>query len=123
MKHKIVLDLERVEDVVAFTTNVNSDLLVDEVITFMSEIVNNLYMHDFKTETGREIAVDNLEYFCGILYENDIVETFDVVFDKRNNVRSDLEHNRFVIEITFKQKNCLNITSIILKIGFGHASD
>lgn len=116
--NKRIMSIGTFSDVQVEVRNGNSDRLVEEVITYMAETLNNTFFHDLTQEHDRDIVVQSLEYFFQILLENDFIEQVDVVFDKRNNKRSDMDDGKFHLETRFKQKNCLNTTSVLFKIGY-----
>lgn len=114
---KTTMTIDPYGDIKVETRGVNSKLLTDEVITFMSETLNNTFFHDFAEEHDRDVVVEYLEHFYHVMLEQDLIEQFDIIFDKRNNTRSDMFNGLYELETKFKQRNCLNATSVTFKFG------
>jgi len=117
MKNRRTAKFGNLADVQIETSHVNNSSLVEEVIVFASETLDNAFFHDFTNEHDRQIMADSLDYFCDLLHENNIIDQYDIIFDKRNNKRKDMDAGKFTIEIRFKQKHCLNVTSVKYLIG------
>lgn len=96
---------------------VNSQLVTNEVITFTTEVLNNTFFTDLSQEHDRDIVVTYIEHFFMVMADNDLVEQFDIIFDKRNNTTTDMNNGMFAMELRFKQKNCLNQTEVKFLMG------
>lgn len=99
------------------TRGVNSDNLTKDVIIFTTETLINTYFRDLSAEHDRSVIVDYLSHYFGVLVDTNQIEQFDIIFDKRNNKRVDMNNGMFAIESKFKQKNCLNYTTVSFLVG------
>ena len=104
-------------NIIIKTHGVNSDNLTNEVIIFTTETLTNTFFRDLSEEHDRSIIVDYLSHYFGVLMDSNQIEQFDIMFDQRNNTRADMNMGMFAIESKFKQKNCLNYTTVSFLIG------
>ena len=118
MKNTRNVHLDSFSSVVVETRHINSEKLAEECITYMSETLNNNFFHDVSSVDDREQIVGNIEYFCAILMDGGMIEQFDIIFDKRNNKRSDMDKGVYHLEMRFKQTHCLNFSTIKYTIGY-----
>ena len=118
MKNKRSVHLDSFSSVEIETRHINSEKLGEECITYMTETLNNTFFHDLSSEDDREQIVGNIDYFCDILKDGGLIEQADVIFDKRNNKRSDMDKGIYYLEMKFKQTHCLNFSTIKYKIGY-----
>ncbi len=66
----------------------------------------------FGADEEREDVADNIEYFLMELHLNDEITQGKVVFDKRNNSRAELDSGRYKLDVSYKEWNCLNLSTI-----------
>lgn len=116
MKKKEIL-IDSFGTIIVETRGVNSDIVTNEVITFATEVLANPLFSDFTEEHDRDTLIQYVEHFFLIMMGNHIIEQFDIIFDKRNNTRVDMNAGKFALKLTFKQKHCLNDTSVKFLIG------
>lgn len=85
-------------------------------------------IHDFvivgMTETGvnwssdvqRDSYISMLDDFMGECADEGKIEQWDVCCDNRNNKASDMANGKYLLEVKYRQRNCLNVTTLIYNI-------
>lgn len=95
--------------------SVNSKILYDEILAFLKEGV-----YDFgivwNSEAHRDSFVHVVNDFLFDIAEEGKIEQFKVIGDKRNNKYSDIEQGIYHVDVSYRQRNCLNVTQIMLTI-------
>ena len=92
--------------------SVNNQKLFKEIDTFMIEVFS-IKEIKWASDTHRQQIVEMIEDFLmELAHTTGKIIQFDVICDRRNNPRS-IEHSGKVnLSIKYKQKNCLNTTSV-----------
>lgn len=99
-------------NIISTVRNVNGDMLANKIKLHIEECLDVMLRLTFGVEEEREDVADNIEYFLMELYLNNEITQGKVVFDKRNNSRANTEKGKFTLEVTYKEWNCLNFTTI-----------
>lgn len=99
-------------NVISTFHNKNGDILANKIKMHVDECLDVMLQLTFGIEEERQDLADNLEYFMMELYLNNEITQGKVVFDKRNNTRADNESGKHTLEITYKEWNCLNFTTL-----------
>ena len=98
---------------VVFTgNNINSDILANKIKLHIEECLDVMFRLTFGADEEREDVADNIEYFLMELHLNDEITQGKVVFDKRNNSRAELDSGRYKLDVSYKEWNCLNLSTI-----------
>lgn len=104
---------------------VNNKSLFNKIHEFIAQgIVESdiVWSDDDHRETFVMVADDGLTDF----YEQGLIDQWNVICDMRNNTISNMDQGIYTVEITYRQKNCINTTSLIYTIKdlmAGHVTD
>ena len=95
--------------------SVNNKLIFTEIHKFMEEgITTNgiLWGNDIHRESFVDVVSDCLEEvsFQGF------IDQWNVICDFRNNTSADMDKGIYVVEVQYRQKNCLNTTRLIYTV-------
>jgi len=103
--------------------NVNSKRLLQRITATINETVQEfipLRISALSKTYDYSNLVEYLDAFMDAfmedLKEENVVVHYDVVGDFRNNVAEDVRQGKILIELTFQQFNCLNITKVVFNI-------
>lgn len=101
--------------------NINTKRLADIIEQAVSETVDDfvsvlnqpsMMPGDTPKRIDCTLLVEYMDAFMNELVANRIITHYDVISDARNNTQTSLDTGRTVMDITFKQFNCLN-TSVV----------
>jgi hypothetical protein len=91
--------------------HVNSEPLADEITNFINDIIETfsvMWDNDDNRNAVLEIMDEHLEDLAD---EKKIIQ-WNIVCDGRNNKKSDIENKTTHLDITYKQRNCFNVTEL-----------
>lgn len=95
--------------------NVNSKRLLQQFSQLMNEIANDFIVQHstkiYQTYNYSQIP-EFLEAYCEDLIGENVITTYDVLGDHRNNPDEDVERGVIRVQVKFVQFNCLNVTTI-----------
>ena len=97
------------------TQHVNSNRLLGDVCSFVSSIItdfNIIWSNDSQRAAILEIIDEHLQD----LANDNKLEQWDVVCDKRNNTRQDITNKITHLYVEYKQRNCFNVTRLYYTI-------
>lgn len=95
--------------------SVNNKILFNEVHKFLEEGITEggvLWSNDIHRMSFVEILEDMLEE----LADDERIDQKNVICDLRNNSIADMEKGKYVLEVSYRQKNCLNTTRLVYTI-------
>ncbi len=93
---------------------VNSKQLFTEVSEFVEEGITSIGVR-WSSDVHRESFVELVEDWLTEIYETGKITQFNVICDARNNPTFGAE-GRFYLTVSYRQKNCLNVTSLEYEI-------
>ena len=92
--------------------SVNSKKLFQEINEFVEEAIEVVAIR-WDSSIYRDSFVDLLEgWMEDELVTAEKITQFSIVCDNRNNSSINMKHKKFSLIVKYKQKNCLNTTSI-----------
>lgn|SRR5688572_4688890 len=94
---------------------INNKLLVEEVVSFVDDAIINFGVN-WESDAQRESFVEHIKELMSELVEEERIEQFKVVCDRRNNSSDDMLDGIFKFDVHFKQRNCLNTTKVLYTI-------
>jgi hypothetical protein len=95
--------------------SVNNKAIFNEVNTFIDEGILTggvLWGNDIHRESFVEIVGDFLDQ----LMDDSRIDQWNVICDLRNNSIASMDKGVYVMEVQYRQKNCLNTTRLIYTI-------
>lgn len=95
--------------------NVNSKRILQQFVQLMNEICNDLIAplsSKLYVSYDYSQVAEFLEAYCEDLIAENVITTYDVYADHRNNPDSEVERGNINIQVQFVQFNCLNRTTI-----------
>src|SRR5271166_6664962 len=95
--------------------SVNSKPLFNEIHAFIEEGINSnsvVWSNDIHRLSFVEVLDDYLDQF----HERGQIDQWNAFCDLRNNTIAAMDRGEYVIEITYRQTNCLNTTRLIYKV-------
>lgn len=93
----------------------NSKILLTMITTFIGEIIDN-YDVIWENNSQRDAILEIIDEFLEDLKDNGKLEQWDVICDKRNNNRFTADSGTVLLDITYRQKNCYNITKLLYAV-------
>lgn len=95
--------------------SVNNKAIFTEIHKFVDDSIltgqvlwgNDLHRHSFV-----EIISDCMEQ----VMDDGLINQWNVICDLRNNTIADMDSGTYILEIQYRQKNCLNTTRLIYTI-------
>lgn len=95
--------------------SVNSKSLCDTITKEIESLITGAGII-WGSDTHREGFVDTVQDYMYQMEETDVLTQGNVMCDMRNNTIEQMERGVYVLEVSFKQKHCLNTTRIIYTI-------
>lgn len=89
----------------------NSKLLLEEITSFIEEGLDSMGVI-WGSETHRDSFVGVIDEWLDEKHQENKIEQYKVVCDLRNNKVSEMERGNFILDVYFKQRNCINTTNI-----------
>jgi hypothetical protein len=65
---------------------------------------------NWSSDVQRDSFIDMLDDFMHEVADEGKIEQWDVRCDGRNNKSSDMNDGRFILDVAYKQRHCLNTT-------------
>lgn len=93
------------------TRNVNSKRLLATVTEFMQTVITEFSIL-WDSDTHRDAIIEVIEEFLEELAEDGKITQFNVICDGRNNTKQLRDSGMVNLDITFKQEDCYNTTSL-----------
>ena len=93
------------------TKAVNSKLLFQEVNELILDGLETVNLN-WRNDDERGLFLEFLNSMFSEIQENDMIEQWKVRCNSNNNRTKDMLSGIFVIDIYYKQRNCLNTTNI-----------
>lgn len=95
--------------------SVNNKAIFNEIHKFIDEGITTggvLWSNDIHRQSFVEIVADCLEE----IQEQGLIDQYNVIGDLRNNTIEDMDNGIYVVEVSYRQTNCLNTTRLIYTI-------
>lgn len=95
--------------------SVNNKAIFAELHKFIDEgIITGqvLWSNDLHRQSFVEIVSDLMEQ----MVSEDLIDQWNVISDLRNNTITDMDRGTYVVEVQYRQKNCLNTTRLIYTV-------
>lgn len=93
------------------TRAVNSRRLFDEMNKLITDALNSVDM-SWGNEDERTMFLEYLNSLLHEFYTNGLIEQWKVQCNSLNNLAEDMMNGKYILEISFVQKHCLNTTRI-----------
>ena len=93
------------------TNHVNSKQLLEDVSNFVEEIIDNFNIL-WSSDAQREAILEVLDEHMEDMVDLNKIEQWNVICDSRNNKPSNLKNNITNLDITYRQRNCFNVTEL-----------
>jgi hypothetical protein len=94
---------------------VNSKPLFEEIHDFIVTGMDDTGVN-WASEVQRTAYIEMLDEFLAEVAEEGKIEQWDVRCNSRNNKLSDMNNGKFVVDVFYKQRNCLNTTQLRYEI-------
>lgn len=93
------------------TSNVNSKKLLHDITSFAEDCIDGMGII-WSHETHRESFVDLIDEMLEEEASKGTIVQWNVMCDRRNNKHEDMIKGKYIIDIYYRQKNCLNKTHL-----------
>jgi len=93
------------------TKHVNSKPLLKEVSTLINEIIETFEIM-WDSDNQRDAILEVIDEHLEELVEQKKITQWNVICDGRNNKLSDIANNITNLDITYRQRNCFNVTEL-----------
>ncbi len=90
---------------------VNSKPLFNEIHDFIAEGLNDMGVV-WNSDSHRDSFISIVEDWLEEKWQEGKIEQFKVICDFRNNKIADMESGKYIIDVYYKQRNCLNTTQL-----------
>lgn len=98
-------------DIKTTTKSINSKVLLNEIDTLIKDGIFSVKL-TWKHEEERTIFIDFLNSLLHEFWVKGDIQQWKVQCNSLNNNTEDMLNGKFILDIHYKQKNCLN-TSVI----------
>lgn len=95
--------------------SVNNKTLFNEIHAFTEEGIVGADIA-WANDVHRESFVAVMEDMLWECASNELIDQYNVISDMRNNTIRDMDRGVYTVEISYRQKNCLNTTRLIYTI-------
>lgn len=95
--------------------SINNKLIFSEIHKFIEDGILTgqvLWSNDLHRQSFVEVVSDCLEQ----VQMEGLIDQWNVISDLRNNTIADMDKGIYVLEVQYRQKNCLNTTRLIYTI-------
>jgi hypothetical protein len=95
--------------------SVNNKTLFTEIHSFIEDGILNggvLWGNEIHRQSYAEIVGEFLDAYA----DSGKIDQWNVISDLRNNSIREMDKGNYVVEVTYRQKNCLNTTRLIYSI-------
>lgn len=97
--------------------NIVTESLVKDILEFVHEEVHiAATMSSFLDTEVRESIIRDVSMLFSQLHEHNVIDQWDVICDKRNNSKELADDGISLLELRFRQWNCLVTTSLLYKV-------
>jgi hypothetical protein len=93
------------------TNHVNSKRIFNDVSVFVEEIIHNFNIM-WSSDSQRDAILEVLDEHMEDLVEANKIEQWNVICDGRNNKASDIKNKITHLDISYRQRNCFNVTEL-----------
>ena len=93
------------------TKHVNNKRLLNEVTDFVDEIILNFNII-WNSESQRDAILEVIDEQLQDMVDEQKIEQWNVICDARNNKQNDIQNKITHLDITYRQRNCYNITEL-----------
>lgn len=93
------------------TYHVNSKRILNEITTFVDEIILNFNII-WNSALQRDAILEVIDEHLQDMQEEKKIEQWNVICDGRNNKQANIENKITYLDIEFRQRNCYNITKL-----------
>lgn len=90
---------------------VNSQLLLNEIHDFIIMGMEDTGVN-WSSDVQREAYVQMIDEFMQEVAGENKIEQWDIRCDGRNNSAADMNQGRYVMEVWYRQRHCLNVTKL-----------
>lgn len=90
---------------------INSQTLLREMDKLIQDGINSVEL-TWKNEEERSIFVDFLNSLLHEFWNKGDIEQWKVQCNTLNNKLEDMLNGKFILDISFRQRNCLNVSKI-----------
>lgn len=97
------------------TKAVNSKTLLSRVREYIEETMEDVSI-EWSSDASREALLSIIEDQMELLLFDGLITQWNIMCDFRNNKVRDMEQGKFNLEVSYKQKHCLNTTKLLYKI-------
>jgi len=97
------------------TRGVVSNSLFKEISEFVESIIQNFHIV-WDSTSQRDAILEIVDELMQDMVTDKKIEQWNVVCDKRNNKQSQAARKRTILDITYKQRNCYNVTELHYEI-------
>lgn len=91
--------------------SVNSKVLFDEISSFIEEGLNDMGIM-WSSDAQRDSFADIVEEWLEEVGGDGKIEQWKVICDYRNNKVAQMDEGKYVFDVYYKQRNCLNMTHL-----------
>ena len=95
--------------------SVNNKTLFDEINSFVEEGITSGEVM-WSSEIHRISFVEIIENLLDDITYDNRIDQYNVICDFRNNTIQDMDSGKYVIEVSYRQVNCLNTTRLVYRI-------
>lgn len=106
-KHCIISNIKR--------KSINNKILANDIEHFVTEMIYAVGVY-WPGENSRSRCIEALNDQLQELYEQTIIEQYNVLCDQRNNTHSQMSNGIFNLTVKFKQRNCVNTSQLDFEI-------
>jgi len=102
-------------NVTTTTKAINSKKLFSEVNDLIKDGIFSVEL-DWQDDEERSVFVDFLNSLLHEFWNNGNIEQWKVQCNNLNNTTEDMMNGKFILEVHYKQKHCLNTSKITYEI-------
>lgn len=93
------------------TKHVNSKRILEDVSNFVNEIIENFNIM-WNSNSQHDAILEVIDEHLQDMAEQNKIEQWNIICDGRNNKQSDIHNKITHLDITYRQRNCFNVTEL-----------
>jgi len=93
------------------TNHVNSKILLNDVSSFVDEIILNFNII-WNSDSQRDAILEVIDERLQDMVDEQRIEQWNVICDGRNNKQRDIQNKITHLDISYRQRNCYNVTEL-----------
>lgn len=93
------------------TRHVNSKRILNDVTDFIGEIIENFNI-TWNSDSQRDAILEIIDEHLEDMVDDNKIEQWNVICDGRNNKRSNIQNKVTHLDVTYRQRNCFNVTEL-----------